>query len=131
AAKMATTKIPIVFISGNDPVESGLVTSLNRPGSNVTGVNVISGALGGKQLGVLQEVVPAATSIAFLVNPTNPNSESNIRGAQEAAGTLRQQIHILNARTESEIDLAFATLAQVQAGALGVAPDGLFINRSD
>src|ERR1700736_5147033 len=75
AAKMATTKIPIVFISGNDPVESGLVTSLNRPGSNVTGVNLISGALGGKQLGLLHELVPAATSIAFLVNPTNPSSE--------------------------------------------------------
>jgi putative ABC transport system substrate-binding protein len=127
AAKAATTKIPIVFVSADDPVESGLVTSLNRPGGNVTGVSLISGALGGKQLGVLRELVPAATSIAFLVNPANPNSEAYVRGAQAAARALGQQIHILNASTETEIDTAF----QGRAGALVVAADGFFINRSD
>jgi putative tryptophan/tyrosine transport system substrate-binding protein len=127
AAKAATTKIPIVFLSGDDPVQNGLVTSLNRPGGNVTGLTLISSALEGKQLGVLRELVPAATSIAFLVNPTNPNSEANVRGAQEAARTLGQQIHILNASTETEIDTAF----QVRSDALVVAPDGFFINRSD
>jgi putative ABC transport system substrate-binding protein len=127
AAKAATTKIPIVFLTADDPVESGLVTSLNRPGGNVTGVSLISGALGGKQLGVLRELVPAATSIAFLVNPANPNSQAYVRGAQEAARTLGQQIHILNASTETEIDTAF----QGRAGALVVAPDGFFISRSD
>jgi putative ABC transport system substrate-binding protein len=127
AAKAATTKIPIVFLSGDDPVQNGLVTSLNRPGGNVTGLTLISSALEGKQLGMLRELVPAATSIAFLVNPTNPNSEANVRGAQEAARTLGQQIHILNASTETEIDPAF----QVRSDALVVAPDGFFINRSD
>jgi putative ABC transport system substrate-binding protein len=127
AAKAATTKIPIVFLSGDDPVQNGLVTSLNRPGGNVTGLTLISSALEGKQLGMLRELVPAATSIAFLVNPTNPNSEANVRGAQEAARTLGQQIHILNASTETEIDTAF----QVRSDALVVAPDGFFINRSD
>jgi putative ABC transport system substrate-binding protein len=97
----------------------------------VTGVSLISGALGGKQLGVLRELVPAATSIAFLVNPAHPNSEPNVRGAHEAARTLGQQIHILNASTEGEIDTAFATLAQVRAGALVIGNDGFFISRSD
>jgi len=126
-AKAVTTKIPIVFVSGNDPVESGLVTSLNRPGGNVTGVSLIAGALVGKQLGLFHELVPAATSIAFLVNPTNPIAEPSVRGAQEAARTLGQQIHVLNASTEPEIDAAF----QVRASALVVAPDTFFIERSD
>jgi putative tryptophan/tyrosine transport system substrate-binding protein len=126
-AKAATTKIPIVFLSGDDPVEHGLVTSLNRPGGNVTGVTTFSGGLGGKQLGVLRELVPAATSIALLVNPTNPNSAHTVRGVQEAARTLGQQIHILNASTETEIDTAF----QVRTDAVVVAPDPFFINRID
>jgi putative tryptophan/tyrosine transport system substrate-binding protein len=127
AVKAATTTIPIVFVSADDPVESGLVTSLNRPGGNVTGVSLISGALAGKQLGVLRELVSAATSIAFLVNPANPNSPRYVRGAQEAAGTLGQEIHILNASTETEIETAF----QARARALVVGPDGFFINRID
>ncbi|MBR0794973.1 ABC transporter substrate-binding protein [Bradyrhizobium jicamae] len=126
AATAATTKIPIVFLTANDPVEAGLVKSLNRPGGNVTGVSLISGALGAKQLEVLHEVVPAAKSVAFLVNRTNPNMELYIRGVQEAARTLGQEIEILNASTEAEIDAAF----QRHRDALVVAPDGFFIGRS-
>jgi putative ABC transport system substrate-binding protein len=127
AAKAATTNIPIVFLSSDDPVQTGLVTSLNRPGGNVTGVSIISGELAGKQLGVVRELVPAATLIAFLVNPTNPNSKLYVKGAQEAAQTLGQQILILNASTEPEIDTAF----QGRTAALVVGPDGFFISRSD
>jgi putative tryptophan/tyrosine transport system substrate-binding protein len=127
AAKAATTRIPIVFLSGDDPVEHGLVTSLNRPGGNVTGVSTFASALAGKQLGVFRELVPTATSIAVLVNPTNPNSEAYVRGAQEAARTLGQQIHIVNASTETEIDQAF----QGRADPLVVAPDAFLINRID
>jgi ABC-type uncharacterized transport system substrate-binding protein len=127
AAKAATTMIPIVFLSGDDPVEHGLVTSLNRPGGNVTGVSTFASALGGKQMGVFRELVPAATSIAVLVNPTNPNSRSYIKGVQEAARTLGQQIQIVNATTETEIDKAF----QGRADALIVAPDAFLINRID
>ena len=126
-AKAATTTIPIVFLTADDPLENGLVKSFDRPGGNATGVSLISGALGGKQLGVLRELVPAATLIAFLVNPANPNSQRYIRGVEEAARALGQQIHVLNASTEAEIETAF----QSQAGALVVAPDGLFINRID
>jgi putative ABC transport system substrate-binding protein len=127
AAMGATTKIPIVFLTANDPVEAGLVKGLNRPGGNVTGVSLISGALGAKQLELLREVVPAATSVAFLVNRTNPNMELYIKGVQEAALTLGQEIQILNASTEAEIDAAFHR----RGGALVVAPDGFFIGRSD
>jgi putative ABC transport system substrate-binding protein len=127
AAKAATTMIPIVFLSGDDPVEHGLVKTLNRPGGNLTGVSTFASALGGKQLGVFRELVPAATSFAALVNPTNPNSEAYLRGVQEAARTLGQPIHILNASTETEIDKAF----QGRADALIVAPDAFLINRID
>jgi putative ABC transport system substrate-binding protein len=126
AAKAATTNIPIVFLSSEDPVEIGLVTSMNRPGGNVTGVSVVSSALAGKQLGVLRELVPAARSIGYLVNPTNPNSEHNVRSAQQGALALGLQMHILNASTELEIDAAF----RVQADALLIAPDSFFIGRS-
>jgi ABC-type uncharacterized transport system substrate-binding protein len=126
-AKAATTTIPIVFLTADDPVENGLVKSLDRPGGNATGVSLISGALGGKQLGVLRDLVPAATLIAFLVNPANPNSQRYIRGVEEAARALGQQIHVLKASTEAEIETAF----QSQAGGLVVAPDGFFINRID
>ena len=97
-AKAATTNIPIVFLSGEDPVANGLVASLNRPGGNVTGISLISGVLGGKQLGVLHELIPSARSIAFLTNPTNPISTEYVTGAQEAArslgaNTCRQRQH--------------------------------------
>ena len=126
-AKAATATIPIVFLTADDPVENGLVKSLDRPGGNATGVSLISGALGGKQLGVLRELVPAARLIAFLVNPANPNSQRYIGGVEEAARALGQQIHVLKASTEVEIETAF----QSQAGALVVAPDGFFITQID
>ena len=126
-AKAATATIPIVFLTADDPVENGLVKSLDRPGGNATGVSLISGALGGKQLGVLRELVPAARLIAFLVNPTNPTSQRYIGGVEEAARALGQQIHVLKASTEVEIETAF----QSQAGALVVAPDGFFITQID
>ena len=130
-AKAATTKIPIVFISGEDPVANDLVTSLNRPGGNATGVSLISAALGAKQLGLLRELVPASTSIAFEVNPASPTAERNVRDAQGAASALGQPIHILNASTEAEIDTAFATLTHLRAGALVVGPDAFLISRNN
>jgi len=126
-AKAATATIPIVFLTADDPVENGLVKSLDRPGGNATGVSLISVALGGKQLGVLRELVPAARLIAFLVNPANPNSQRYTGGVEEAARALGQQIHVLKASTEVEIETAF----QSQAGALVVAPDGFFITQID
>jgi putative tryptophan/tyrosine transport system substrate-binding protein len=126
-AKAATRNIPIVFLSSDDPVEIGLVASMNRPGGNVTGVSVISSALGGKQLGVLRQMVPTARSISYLVNPANPNSESNIKSVQQGALAIGLQMNILNARTEPEIDAAF----RVHADAFVVAPDSFFIGRSD
>jgi len=126
-AKAATATIPIVFLTADDPVENGLVKSLDRPGGNATGVSLISVVLGGKQLGVLRELVPAARLIAFLVNPANPNSQRYIGGVEEAARALGQQIHVLKASTEVEIETAF----QSQAGALVVAPDGFFITQID
>ena len=127
AAKAATTNIPIVFLTSHDPVAIGLVTSMNRPGGNVTGVSVISSALAGKQSELSRELVPAARSIVYLVNPANPNSEHNVRSAQQGALALGLQMHILNASTEPEIDAAF----RVQADALAIAPDSFFIGRSD
>jgi len=94
---------------------------------NVTGVSLVANAQGGKQLGVLRMLVPAARSIVYLVNPTNPNSERNVRSTQEVAFALGLQMHILNASTESEIDAAF----QVHADALAIAPDSFFIGRSN
>lgn len=130
-AKAATTNIPIVFLSGDDPVANGLVTSLNRPRGNVTGISLISSALGGKQLGALRELMPTARSFVFLINPTNLVSKPYLKGAQEAARTLGYQIRIANANTEIEIDKAFAGLANGRADAIVVAPDSFFIDRSD
>jgi len=110
AAKAATATIPIVFLTGEDPVANGLVASLNRPGGNVTGVGVTGFVVLGKQLGVLHQLVPTKTSVAFLVNPNNPNSEPTVKAAQEAARALGRQIRMLNASTEAGIDKAFAIL---------------------
>ena len=130
-AKAATTNIPIVFLSGDDPVANGLVASLNRPGGNITGISLISGVLGGKQLGVLHELIPRARSIAFLTNPTNPISTEYVTGAQEAARSVGVEIHVVSASTEAEIDKAFASLSELRADALVVAPDAFFIGRND
>jgi putative ABC transport system substrate-binding protein len=128
--KAATSTIPVIFLTGEDPVGSGLVVSLNRPEGNVTGIAITGPVLLGKQLGVLHQLVPAATSISVLVNPHNPVSESSIKGAQEAARALgRQVVRVLNASTETEIDRAFASLAR--GDGLVVAPDSVFIARRD
>jgi putative ABC transport system substrate-binding protein len=131
AAKGVATNIPIVFISGDDPVAKGLVTSLNRPGGNATGVSLISIELGAKELELLHELVPAAASIGLLVNPTNSTAKPNVRDTLEAARMLGQQIHILNASEEAEIDTAFATLARLRAEALVVGPDSFLIGRTE
>jgi putative ABC transport system substrate-binding protein len=130
AAKAATTTIPIVFEGGLDPVEVGLVASLNRPGGNVTGVTNLSAVLAAKVFELLHELVPNASVIAVLVNPTSPNrAESTARDMQAAGRALGQAVHVLNASTEGEIDAAFASLAQLRAGALVVGGDPFFVSR--
>jgi putative ABC transport system substrate-binding protein len=130
AAKAATATIPIVFSIGADPVEVGLVASLNRPGGNLTGVTNLSNEVVPKHLELLHELVPAARAIALLVNPTNPAAEAISRVAQAAADTIGLQLHVLRASTERDFETAFATLRQVRADALVISPDGLFNSRS-
>jgi putative tryptophan/tyrosine transport system substrate-binding protein len=131
AAKAATTTIPIVFVTAGDPVALGLVASLNRPGSNLTGVATLTVELGPKQLEMLRELVPKATSIAVLVNPTNPtNAERLSRDMQAAARTLGLQLHILHASTERDFDAVFASLPRLRAGALLIGSDPFFNSRS-
>jgi putative tryptophan/tyrosine transport system substrate-binding protein len=131
AAYAATTTIPIVFVNGVDPVSSGLVVSLNRPGGNATGVYIFQQVLEGKRLGLLRELVPSAASIAVLLNPTNANFQTQLRGVQDAARDLGQQVSILSANTEREIDVAFATVAQSGARALLVGSDPFFNSERD
>ena len=131
AAHAATTTIPIVFVNGVDPVSSGLVMSLNRPGGNATGVYIFQQVLEGKRLGLLRELVPSAASIAVLLNPTNANFQTQLRGVQDAARDLGQQVSILSANTEREIDVAFATVAQSGARALLVGSDPFFSSERD
>jgi ABC-type uncharacterized transport system substrate-binding protein len=132
AAKAATISIPIVFSIGGDPVELGLVASLNRPGGNITGVTWRSTELIAKGLEMIVELVPASTlMIAALVNPANPNTEIQSRDLHSAARILGRKVRVLNAGTEREIDSAFATLTHDGAVALLVAPDGFFFNRRD
>ena len=131
AAKSATTTIPIIFNVGYDPVISGLVPSLNRPGGNVTGVTVLGVEVAPKLLQVLHEWVPTATIIAALVNPTNPNAETLSRDLQAAARTLGLQLHILHASTERDFDTVFASLVQMRAGALVINNDAFFLSRTE
>ena len=126
AAKAATSTIPIVFITGGDPVEGGIVASLSQPGGNITGVIFFADLLEPKRLELLHELAPKATVIALLVNPDSLAAESVVRKAQEAVVSLGQQLHVLRARTEQDIDAAFATLVQLQARALAVASHPLF-----
>jgi putative tryptophan/tyrosine transport system substrate-binding protein len=130
AAKAASQTIPIVFNVGSDPVEMGLVTSLSRPGSNATGVAMLQTAVIAKRAELLHQLLPAATSIAFLVNPGNPGvAESETKEAQQAARALGVSLLVLNASNPSEIDAAFATLARQRAEALLVGSDVFFISR--
>jgi putative tryptophan/tyrosine transport system substrate-binding protein len=131
AAKSATSTIPIVFFGGGDPVAMGLVTSFARPGGNLTGVAFMAAELMAKRLELLCELVPQARVIAMLVNPSDPNAERFIGDVQEAAHAKGLQLHILRASTESEIVGIFASLVQLQAGALVISPNAFFSNRRD
>jgi len=131
AAKAATAQIPIVFASGGDPVKAGVVASLNRPGGNVTGVNVIFTALVPKQVELLHELVPQAATISALVNPNYPDVDLQRRELQEAARVIKQQIHVVSAGAERDIDAAFRTLVQQKTDALLVANDPFFVSRRD
>jgi putative ABC transport system substrate-binding protein len=131
AAKNATSTIPIVFRAGGDPVGAGLVASLARPGGNLTGVSMLIDELTRKRLELLSELVPQAKVIALLVNPKNPATENVMRDVQEAARVKGLQLPILKANSESEIDAAFATLVQLQAGALVVAADPFLTSRRE
>jgi putative tryptophan/tyrosine transport system substrate-binding protein len=129
AAKAATTTIPIVFQIGGDPVALEFVASLNRPGGNMTGVTILTGELGPKRLELLHELVPAATVIAFLDNPTNPILGPGTEPLRAAAQALGLQLHVLNASTDRDFETVFASLVQLRAGGLVISPDGLFSNR--
>jgi putative ABC transport system substrate-binding protein len=127
AAKAATTTIPIVFLSGGDPVTSGLVKSLNRPGGNVTGVSIFNVAVAAKRLELLHELAPKASVMAVLANPTNPQqTEPETRDLQAAARALRIQLHVLHASNERDLDSVFATMVQLRVGALLVSGEGFF-----
>ena len=131
AAKAATSAIPVVFMIGFDPVEYGLVSSLNRPTGNVTGLAVLSSTLEPKQLQLLHEVVPTAKLVGFLANPTNPGVESDPRVMQSAASTTGQEIVVVNASNDGEIDTAFEALTQQHAQALLIMADPFLNSRPD
>jgi putative ABC transport system substrate-binding protein len=129
AAKTAAGNIPVVFYTGEDPVASGLVESLNRPGGNATGVTSLFGGLAAKQVGLLRDLVPAATLVGFLVNPRNPITERNVRDALDAAQKVGEKIEIIHASSEAEIDAAFDALRGMRASALLVQGDAFLINK--
>jgi ABC-type uncharacterized transport system substrate-binding protein len=131
AAKAATRTIPIVFLSGSDPIEAGLVSSFNRPTGNVTGIAPMFTLLGTKNLELLRELVPKTTVIGALANPSNPNAEPQLRDLQGAARTLGLVLVVFGASNEREIDSSFAMLVQHQIGALVVNADGFLIGRQD
>ena len=132
AAKAATATIPIVFGVAVDPVEVGLVASLNRPGGNLTGVTNLNAEVGPKRLELLHELLPAATIIAVLVDPTSPTlAEAFLRDLQAAARALGVRLHVLHATSERDFDAVFATVAQVRASALIIGPGILFVARSE
>ena len=131
AAKSATTTIPIVFEMGADPVALGLVASLNRPGGNLTGVASLNVELSPKRLEILHELVPTATVVAVLVNPTSPTTDSQLRNLEAAARILGLQLHVLHASTERDFDTVFETLLQLRAGGLVVASDGFFATHGE
>jgi putative tryptophan/tyrosine transport system substrate-binding protein len=126
AGKGATKSIPVLFITGSDPVILGLVTSFNRPGGNITGVNWFSYEVTAKRLGLLQELLPHANPIGMLVNAKGPESRAQFTDAQKAARTLGRELILLNASTESEIDTAFETLVRERGNALVVTSDPFF-----
>ena len=132
AAKAATTTIPIVFETGGDPVQVGLVASLNRPGGNVTGVTQLNVVVAPKRLELLHELVPSARVAAFLVNPANPAStEPVLRASQLAAYNFGLELHVLNASTEGDFDAIFANVIQLRASGLVIGSDAFFTSRSE
>jgi putative ABC transport system substrate-binding protein len=132
AAKAATATIPIVILTAGDPIALELVASLNRPGGNITGLTSLGRELVSKRLELMHELLPTATVVALLVNPTNHAlTESTTREAQDAARTLGLQLHILQASTERDFDTVFATLVQLRASALVVAIDSFFTRRHE
>jgi putative tryptophan/tyrosine transport system substrate-binding protein len=129
AAKAATATIPIVFLIGSDPVKFGLVASIARPGGNVTGVTLFTSLLLAKRMELLHELMPTGTTIAILVNPNNSNAEPDTRDAQIAARGIGQQLVVLTAGTENDINAAFATCVQRRANVLLVNTDSFFLAR--
>jgi putative ABC transport system substrate-binding protein len=130
AAKAATTVIPIVFAIGFDPVRARLIASLNRPGGNLTGVTNLAVELGPKRLELLREMIPAATAVVLLFNPTDPPSELQYKNLQSAARTMELQLHVLQASTERDLEAVFASFVQLQAGALWIDADPFFTSRN-
>jgi ABC-type uncharacterized transport system substrate-binding protein len=131
AAKAATSAIPIVFTTAADPVAVGLVDSLSRPSGNATGVNIYLSHLGAKRLELLRELVPNAAIIGMLVNPNFPDAESQSKDVKEAARTLGQQVHIVNANSEGDFNQAFATFIEMKADALLISLDAFFLSRRE
>jgi putative ABC transport system substrate-binding protein len=131
AAKSATATIPILIMIGTDPVKLGLVASLNRPGGNITGVSFLINTLVAKQFEVLHEAVLKTALIGFLVNPTNPNADTDTKNVLTAAEVLGQRVLVVQARTDGELETAFATLVQQRAGGLVVGADPFAISRRD
>jgi putative ABC transport system substrate-binding protein len=129
AAKAATETVPIVFTTGSDPVRLGLVTSLNRPGGNATGITFLASTLVSKQLEMLHETVPNARILGFLLNPTNPNAEPQSKEAQDVIQSFGLDLVVLKATNDSEIEEAFAALTQKRVGAILVSDDAFFYNR--
>ena len=131
AAKAATRTIPVVFLTGADPVALGLVASLNRPGGNVTGVTTLGVELEPKRLELLYGLIPTARTVGALVNPTNPNAEVQTRELQPAARALGLKLELLQATSERDFDGVFARRAELKAGGLVIGTDGLFISRGE
>jgi len=131
AAKAATSAIPIVFTTAADPIAVGLVDSLSRPSGNVTGVNSYLSDLGAKRLELLRQLVPNAALIGMLVNPNYPDAESQAKDVKEAARTLGQQVHVVNADSEGDLNRAFATFIELKADALLVSLDSFFLSRRE
>jgi putative ABC transport system substrate-binding protein len=131
AAKNATTTIPIVLALGADPVDLGLVSSLNRPGGNVTGVTFFINSLGAKRFELLRELIPGATVVGFLINPQNPTSTPQISDVQAAARSLGVNLRVLNASSEREIDTAFGSAVEQHVNAVVVGADSVFLSRRD
>jgi putative ABC transport system substrate-binding protein len=131
AAKAATASIPIVFVTGADPIKFGFVASFNRPGGNITGIWMVTTVLAEKRLQLVHDLVPKAEVIALLVNPTSPVAEPQMRDAQDAARALGLKLSILNAVTENDFDQVFKTLVQQRADALFVSADPFFSSRRE